>query len=90
MTSRSEPAAGHNSEAALRALLERITNIDAGIAALREDRKAIFAEAKGEGLDTATIRRLLKVLQKEKDGVLREENELLRLYGQAVGIDPFS
>ena len=91
MTSPSEPepAAGHNSAGLVRSYIDRISSIDAEIASLREDRKAIFAEAKSEGLDTATIRRLLSLLAKDQQK-LTEENELLRLYGQEVGFDPFS
>jgi uncharacterized protein (UPF0335 family) len=89
MTSPSEPAAGHNSAGLVRSYIDRISSIDAEIAAQREDRKAIFAEAKAEGLDTATIRRLLRLLGKDQQK-LTEENELLRLYGQEVGFDPFS
>lgn len=90
MTSPSEPvAAGHNADAVLRSYIDRITNIDAEIAERREDRKEIFLEAKSAGFDTATIRRLLALLAKDKQK-LTEQNELLRLYGQAVGFDPFS
>ena len=90
MTSPSEPVpAGHNSAAVLLSYIDRITNIDAEIAERREDRKEIFLEAKSAGFDTATIRRLLALLAKDKDQ-LSEQNELLRVYGQAVGFDPFS
>lgn len=90
MTSPSEPRpAGHNADAVLRSYIDRITNIDAEIAERREDRKEIFLEAKSAGFDTATIRRLLALLAKDKQK-LTEQNELLRLYGQAVGFDPFS
>lgn len=90
MTSRSDPSpAGHNADAVLRSYIDRITNIDAEIAERREDRKEIFLEAKSAGFDTGTIRRLLALLAKDKQK-LTEQNELLRVYGQAVGFDPFS
>lgn len=83
---------GHNSGVnndALRQHIERIERINSEIADLMADRKELFAAAKGDGFDTAILRKLIAIRKKDEQK-RKEENELLSLYGSAVGIDPFS
>lgn len=69
----------------LRSFIERIERVDGEIADLRDDRKEIFAEAKGTGFDTGTMRDILRLRKMEKAD--REEREaLLDLYKAALGM----
>jgi uncharacterized protein (UPF0335 family) len=67
----------------LRAFVERIEHVEEEIKALTEDKKDIYAEAKGNGFDAKILRevvRLRKQDQKERD----EHESLLDLYLQAI------
>lgn len=70
----------------LLSFFERIERLEEEKAALAEDIKEVFAEAKGVGFDVKTMRRILKL---RKMGVekRREEDELLQLYLGAIGMD---
>lgn len=69
----------------LNAFIERIERLEEEKAALGEDIKEIYAEAKGVGFDTKTIRRIIS-LRKVDEQKRREENELLKLYAEALGM----
>jgi len=67
----------------LRAIVERIEHLDEEIRALTEDKKEIYAEAKGNGFDVKVLRdviRLRKQDQEERD----ERDSLLDLYMSAL------
>jgi uncharacterized protein (UPF0335 family) len=67
----------------LRAIVERIEHLDEEIKALTEDKKEIYAEAKGNGFDVKVLRdviRLRKQDQEERD----ERDSLLDLYMSAL------
>ena len=67
----------------LRAIVERIEQIDDEIKDLTEAKKEIYAEAKSNGFDVKVLReviRLRKQDQKERD----EHETLLDLYMQAI------
>lgn len=69
----------------LRSFLERIERLEEEKAALAEDMKDVFAEAKGVGFDVKTMRRILK-LRKMEPEKRREQDELLQLYMSAIGM----
>jgi uncharacterized protein (UPF0335 family) len=69
----------------LRAFLDRIERLEEEKKALGDDVKDIYAEAKGVGFDTKTMRRILKIRKMEPEKV-REEDELLELYKAAIGM----
>ncbi|MCK6418348.1 MAG: DUF2312 domain-containing protein [Alphaproteobacteria bacterium] len=71
--------------ARLKSFLERIERLEEEKKALAEDVRDIYAEAKGVGFDTKTMRRILK-LQKMEPEKRREEDELLELYMAAIGM----
>lgn len=56
-------------------------------AAIAEDIKEVYAEAKGEGFDTRVMRQLIRERKKEPHEV-REFQMLLDLYGTAIGEMP--
>jgi len=67
----------------LRAIVERIENIEGEIKELTEAKKEIFLEAKGNGFDVKVLREVIRV--RKQDQKEREEQEtLLDIYLQAI------
>jgi uncharacterized protein (UPF0335 family) len=67
----------------LRAVVERIENIENEIKELTEAKKEIYLEAKGNGFDVKILREVIRVRkqdQKERD----EQETLLEVYLQAI------
>lgn len=92
------PGLGHNSDddgtqdvagiagKRLKSFIERVERLEEEKAALAEDIKEVFAEAKGTGFDVKTIRKLIR-LRKMDVEKRREEDELLELYKAAIGLE---
>ena len=57
----------------LRAFVERIEHVDEEIKALTEDKKDIYAEAKGQGFDVKILREVIRI--RKKDQKERDEEE---------------
>lgn len=80
---------GHNSgevnAAHLRAFVERIEKLDAEQRALGDDKKDVYAEAKGAGYDAKIIRKIVGLRRQDKDK-RREEEEIMGLYLAALGM----
>lgn len=70
----------------LKAYIERVERLEEEKAALAEDVKDIYAEAKGTGFCVKTMRHLIK-LRKMDTEKRRESEELLELYKAAIGLD---
>lgn len=70
----------------LKSVVERIERIDGEVAALGEDRKEIFVEAKDNGFDVKSIRRIVRLRKKDK-AVLATEADMDKLYMQSIGDD---
>ncbi len=67
----------------LRAIVERIEQVEEEIKELTEARKEIYLEAKGNGFDVKVLREVIRVRkqdQKERD----EQESLLDVYLQAI------
>lgn len=80
----SEIGIGHNSQGKLVSLVERIERLMEDAAAVREDVKEVFAEAKGEGFDTRILRKAIAI--RAMDAAKRqEEAALIELYLDALG-----
>ena len=69
----------------LLSFLERIERLEEEKAALSEDIKEVYAEAKGVGFDVKILRRIIK-LRKMEPEKRREEDDLLDLYMSAIGM----
>lgn len=88
---RTEPTAGpgHNSGGIsgerLRSFIKRIEKLNEDRDAVSEDIKEVYAEAKGTGFNTKTIRQIVR-LRKIAVEKRREDNELLSLYKSAIGM----
>jgi uncharacterized protein (UPF0335 family) len=70
----------------LRSFIKRIEKVEEDRAAVAEDLKEIYSEAKSAGCDTAIIRKIIALRKKELEK-RREEQELLELYMSAVGME---
>jgi uncharacterized protein (UPF0335 family) len=69
----------------LRSFVERIERLEEEKAALAEDIREVYAEAKGAGFDVKTIRRVVR-LRRMTQADRRQEEELLDLYTRALGM----
>ena len=69
----------------LRSFIERIERLEEEKAALMEDIKEVYAEAKGTGFDAKTMRKIVS-LRKMDHEKRRESEELLDLYKSAIGM----
>lgn len=72
--------------ARLRSFIERIERLEEEKAAIAEDIKDIYGEAKGTGYDVKTLRKIIR-LRKMDEEKRREEDELLDLYRAAIGLE---
>lgn len=87
------PGTGHNSEPAgvardqLRTIVERIEKLDEEKTAISEDIKEIYTEAKSNGFDTKTLRKVV-ALRKQDSAQRQEQEALLDLYLHALGMVP--
>ncbi len=69
----------------LRSLIERIERLEEEKAALTADIREVYAEAKGNGFDTKIMRQVVR-LRKMDSSDRAEQEELLDLYKQALGL----
>ena len=70
--------------ARLKSYVERIERLEEEKAALAEDVKEVYAEAKGNGFDTKILRKCIQI--RKKDPSERSEEEaLIDLYMSALG-----
>lgn len=69
----------------LRSFIERIERLEEEKAALMEDLKEVYGEAKGVGFDVKTMRKIVS-LRKMDAEKRRESDELLDLYKSAIGM----
>lgn len=65
--------------------IERIERLEEEKAALMNDIKEVYAEAKGTGFDTKVMRQIVRLRKMETSDRLEQE-ELLELYMGAVGM----
>jgi uncharacterized protein (UPF0335 family) len=63
----------------IRAFVERIENLDGEIQELNEQKKEVFAEAKGEGFDVKILKEIVK-LRKQDEEERDERESMLDLY----------
>lgn len=69
----------------LKSFIERIERLEEEKAALAADVREVYAEAKGTGFDTKIMRQIIK-LRKLDAAARAEQDALLELYKQAVGL----
>ena len=67
----------------IRSFVERIEQLDTELQELNEQKKEVFAEAKGEGFDVKVLKEILRLRKQDKDE--RDEHEtLLDVYMRAM------
>ena len=69
----------------LRAFIERIERLEEEKAALSEDIREVYAEAKGTGFDTKALRTIIR-MRKLEDHERMEQEALLATYMPALGM----
>lgn len=88
------PGVGHNSKSndsysvtgdELRQFIERVEQLADEMDDLKEQTKEVFAEAKGRGFDTKTMRKIIALRKKHPDEIAEEES-LLETYKAALGM----
>lgn len=70
----------------LRSFIERIERLEEEKKGLADDIKEIYAEAKGTGFDTKIMRQIIR-LRKMEQADRQEQEALLELYRQALGME---
>jgi uncharacterized protein (UPF0335 family) len=68
----------------LKSLVDRIERLETDKAALLEDIKGVFDEAKGSGFDVKILRKVVR-LRKQDRAKRQEEDAILDLYLSALG-----
>jgi uncharacterized protein (UPF0335 family) len=67
----------------IRSFVERVEQLETEIQELNEQKKEVFAEAKGEGFDVKILKEIIKIRKQDKDE--RDEHEtLLDVYMRAM------
>lgn len=69
----------------LRSFVERVERLEEEMKALSDDRKEVYAEAKGEGFDVKTMREVIRLRKLDKAD-LCERDAMLDLYKAALGM----
>ena len=69
----------------LRQFIERAEQLAAEKRDIAEQEKEVFAEAKGRGYDTRVLRKVI-ALRKRKPDDIAEEEAVLEMYKQALGM----
>lgn len=69
----------------LRQFIERIERLDAEKKDIAEQQKEVMAEAKGRGYDIKVLRKLVS-LRRRDEGEVAEEEAILELYKEALGM----
>ena len=68
----------------LKSIVERIERLEEDKAAVANDLKEVYAEAKGNGFDTKILRKVVR-LRKQDKAKRQEEDALVDLYLSAIG-----
>jgi uncharacterized protein (UPF0335 family) len=71
----------------LRTIVERIERLEEEKKEVAEQIKEVYAEAKGNGFDTKTLRKIV-ALRKKDPNERSEEEAMLDLYLHALGMAP--
>jgi uncharacterized protein (UPF0335 family) len=82
-----DPAQGTQevNAAHLRAFIERIERLEEEKKALADDIKDVYGEAKANGFDTKTMRKIMAIRKQDRDKRIEEET-ILDLYLAALGM----
>jgi len=68
----------------LKSIIERVERLEQEKAEIAEQIKEVFAEAKGNGFDVKTLRKVIRI-RKQDRAKRQEEEAILELYLSAIG-----
>ena len=88
MTEEQETMANENYRATaseLRQFIERFERLEAEKKDIADQQKEVMAEAKGRGYDTKVMRKIIALRKREPDDIAEEE-AVLEMYKEALGI----
>ncbi|MCQ0987520.1 DUF2312 domain-containing protein [Jiella marina] len=71
----------------LRSFVDRIERLEEEKKTISDDIKDVYAEAKGNGFDTKVLRKVIS-LRKQDQNERQEQESILDLYLQALGMAP--
>jgi uncharacterized protein (UPF0335 family) len=80
----SDEVLGGNAQGQLKSIIERIERLEEEKQEVAEQVKEVLAEAKGNGFDTKTIRKIVRI-RKQTPAQRAEEEAMLELYMSAIG-----
>lgn len=69
----------------LRSFIERIERLESEKKTIGDDIKEVYAELKGSGFDSKVVRTIIR-LRKKEDHERQEEEAMLQLYMDALGM----
>jgi len=78
-------AAGHNANAQLRAVVERIERLEEEKKTIADDIRDVYAEAKGNGFDVKALRAIIR-MRKQDANERAEQESILETYMVALGM----
>lgn len=82
----SEPQAGHNSKEQLKAIIERIENVEVDLKERMTDRADIYKEAGGNGFDVPALKAIVRA--RREDAAKRQAREaMIDLYRGQMGVE---
>lgn len=80
-----QPAPGHNANAQLKSIVERIERLEEEKRGIADDIRDIYAESKGNGYDVKALRTIVR-LRKQDPNERAEAETLLETYMHALGM----
>ena len=69
----------------LRSFIERIERLEGEKKTISDDIKEVYAELKGSGFDSKAVREVIR-LRKKEDHERQEEEAMVKLYKDALGM----
>ena len=79
------PAAGHNANAQLRAIVERVERLEEEKKTIADDIRDVYAEAKGNGYDVKALRTIIR-MRKQDANARAEQETIIQTYMHALGM----
>ena len=84
-TKQSDETAHAFAKGQLKAIIQRIENLEEEKKTISDDIKDVYGEAKGNGFDVKALRTLIR-MRKEDADTRQEQETILETYMQAVGM----
>jgi uncharacterized protein (UPF0335 family) len=76
---------GHNAKEQLKAFIERVERLDEEIKGLNDDKREVYAEARGNGYDVKALKTIVQMRRQDPDERVERE-AILDTYLAALGM----